>query len=165
MPSLSVDLANKHRVGARASGLRSLPRHDILEGSIDDLNRPLVRIELPGFTDPLVAFIDTGFNGAVLIDEPQANKLGFQIFKQQAQVRLASQREEIFLLGRGQIAWFGESKSITAYVLIETQGERRARIARKTEEEILIGTELLSDCRLEIDFPARRVLIAKVDSD
>lgn len=139
-----------------------MSQHDILEGSIDDLNRPLVRVELAGFSDPLVAFIDTGFNGAILIDEPQAIKLGFQVFKHQAQVRLASQREENFLLGRGKVAWLGESKSVTAYVLIETQDERRVRIARKTEEEILIGTELLSDCRLEIDFPARRVVIVKV---
>ena len=51
---------------------------------------------------------------------------------------------------------------ITAYVLIETPQARRARTARKTEEEILIGTELLFGCRLEIDFPARRVLIAKL---
>jgi hypothetical protein len=50
---------------------------------------------------------------------------------------------------------------MTAYVLIETQDARRARIARKTEEEILIGTELLSGCRLEIDFPARKVLITR----
>jgi hypothetical protein len=46
--------------------------------------------------------------------------------------------------------------------MIETQGERHARNARMTEEEILIGTDLLSDCRLEIDFPARKVLISKV---
>jgi hypothetical protein len=49
-----------------------LPQHEILEGSVDDLNRPLVRIEATGFADPLVAFIDTGFNGAILIDETQA---------------------------------------------------------------------------------------------
>jgi hypothetical protein len=56
----------------------------------------------------------------------------------------------------------GERRTILAHVLIETQGERRARNARETEEEILIGIGLLSDCRLEIDFPARKVLISKV---
>jgi hypothetical protein len=59
-------------------------------------------------------------------------------------------------------SWLGERKTILAHVLIETRGERRARNARETEEEILIGTGLLSDCRLEIDFPARKVLISKV---
>jgi hypothetical protein len=134
-----------------------------LEGSVDDLKRPLVRIETPGFTDPLIAFVDTGFNGALLIDETQAARLGFSVVRNSiAPVRLASQRHENFLRGRGSFLWFGERRAITAYVMIETQGERRARNARKTEEEILIGTDLLSDCRLEIDFPARKVLISKV---
>jgi predicted aspartyl protease len=140
-----------------------LPRREVLEGSIDDLNRPLVRIEVPGFPDPLVAFIDTGFNGAIIIDEPQAARLDFRLSHSwRTSVRLASQREEDFLLGRGAFLWFGERVFISAYVLIETPQARSARIARKTEEEILIGTELLSACRLEIDFPARRVLIEKV---
>jgi predicted aspartyl protease len=134
-----------------------------LEGSVDDLKRPLVRIETPGFTDPLVAFVDTGFNGAILIDETQAARLGFSVARDSIRpVQLASQRNENFLFGQGSFIWLGERRTITAYVLIETQGKRRARNARKTEEEILIGTELLSDCRLEIDFPARKVLISKV---
>jgi hypothetical protein len=75
---------------------------------------------------------------------------------------MASQRNEDFMVGQGSFLWLGEHRIITAYVLIETQGERRARNPRKTEEEILIGTDLLSNCRLEIDFPARKVLISKV---
>jgi predicted aspartyl protease len=141
-----------------------LPPLDTIEGSIDDLNRPLVRIELPGFSDSLIAFIDTGFNGAVILDEAQATTMGFKVSASwHAGVTLASQREETFLLGRGMFQWFGERKEITAYILVETQAERRARIAHKTEEEILIGTELLSACRVELDFPARKVLIVKVE--
>lgn len=133
-----------------------------LEGSVDDRKRPLVRIEAPGFTDPLVAFVDTGFNGALLIDERQAVRLGFSVPRDSVKpVQLASQRNEDFRLGQGSFIWLGERRTIVAYVLIETQDERRARNARKTEEEILIGTELLSDCRLQIDFPARKVLITK----
>jgi predicted aspartyl protease len=134
-----------------------------LEGSVDDLKRPLVRIETPAFTDPLIAFVDTGFNGALLLDERQAARLGFSIARDTIRpVQLASQRNEDFMVGRGSFLWLGERRTITAHVMIETQGERRARNARKTEEEILIGTDLLSDCRLEIDFPARKVLISKV---
>jgi predicted aspartyl protease len=134
-----------------------------LDGSVDDLNRPLVRIEMPGFTDPLVAFVDTGFNGAILVDERQAARLGFLVAKDSiTPVRLASQRNEDFMVGQGSFIWLGERRIILAHVLIETQGERRARNARETEDEILIGTGLLSDCRLEIDFPARKVLISKV---
>jgi hypothetical protein len=80
-----------------------------LEGSVDDLNRPLVRIETPGFTDPLIAFVDTGFNGALLIDETQAARLGFSVArKSSTPVRLASQRNEDFLPGEGSFLWLGE---------------------------------------------------------
>jgi predicted aspartyl protease len=140
-----------------------LPPYERIEGSVDDQKRPLVRIEAPGFSDQLFAFIDTGFNGAILIDETQAAKLGLQISRNSiAPVQLASGRSENFLFGRGAFTWLGERRTITAYVLIETQQARRARTARRTEEEILIGTELLADCRIEIDFPARRVVITKV---
>src|SRR3954462_3359627 len=110
-PRLSIASENKPRAGAHVSGHRSLSPPDIVEGSVDDLNRPLVRVELANFSDPLIAFIDTGFNGALLVDEPQAIKLGFAIFKHRAQVRLASQREENFLLSRGKVAWLGEMRS------------------------------------------------------
>ena len=65
--------------GVPASEYLHLPPPRILTGSIDDLNRPLVRIEARGFPDPLVAFIDTGFNGAVIIDEAQAAKWGLTL--------------------------------------------------------------------------------------
>jgi hypothetical protein len=88
--------------------------------------------------------------------------LGFSVAKDSiTPVRLASQRNEDFLAGQGIFIWLGERRTILAHVLIEAQGERRARNARETEEEILIGTGLLSDCRLEIDFPARKVLISR----
>jgi predicted aspartyl protease len=125
------------------------------------LNRPLVRIDAPGFSGPLVAFVDTGFNAAIIVDLRQAQRLAFRVTKQQTDARLASQRDETFLLGRGRFPWFCEQIPITAYILIETQEALRSRTAPKTEEKILIGTELLAGCRVELDFPARTVLITK----
>jgi hypothetical protein len=73
-----------------------------LEGSVDDRKRPLVRIETAGFTDPLVAVVDTGFNGAILVDETQAARPGFSVERDSiTPVQLASQRKEDFLVGRG----------------------------------------------------------------
>src|SRR5262245_20460767 len=80
-----------HPAGARVSERLSLSPSDILEGAVDDLNRPYCRIEIPHFSDPLLAFIDTGFNGAIVIDELQAEKLSFHVFKNQTVgVRLAN---------------------------------------------------------------------------
>jgi hypothetical protein len=90
-----------------------LPRSELLEGSIDDQRRPLVRIEAPGFPDPLVAFIDTGFNGAVLMDEAQAARLGFRLSRHSiAPAQLASGRMENFMFARGDFTWFGERRPL-----------------------------------------------------
>ncbi|HLH98013.1 MAG TPA: hypothetical protein VKW08_23140 [Xanthobacteraceae bacterium] len=142
-------------------GLPFLPPLEFLEGSVDDLRRPLVRIEAAGFSDPLVAFIDTGFNGAIIVDASQAARFGFLVSSQYARAQLASQRDENFLLGRGRLLWLGEQVSVTAYILIEAPKVRSARRARKIHEEVLIGTELLANCRVELDFPGRRVLVAR----
>jgi predicted aspartyl protease len=84
-----------------------------LEGSVDDRKRPLVRIETPGFADPLVAVVDTGFNGAILIDEMQAARLGFSVERDSiTPVQLASQRKEDFLVGQGSFIWLGERRTI-----------------------------------------------------
>jgi predicted aspartyl protease len=136
-----------------------------LEGAIDQLNRPYVRVDVAGFSDSIIAFIDTGFNGALIVDEAQARRMDLGVQRdQRADVRLASQKEESFYLGRGTLAWFDEAKEITAYVLIESEEQRSERLKGKENEEVLIGTELLLDCRLEIDFVLRKSLIAKADT-
>src|SRR5712691_10853970 len=98
----------------------SLQQRRVLEGAVDQLNRPYVRIDVAGFSDSVIAFIDTGFNGALIADEAQARLMGLVVRRdQRAHARLASQKEESFYLGRGTFSWFDEAKEITAYVLIE----------------------------------------------
>jgi predicted aspartyl protease len=121
-------------------------------------------MDVAGFPDSIIVFIDTGFNGALIVDEAQARRMGLGVRRdQRADVRLASQKEESFYLGRGTFAWFDEAKETTAYVLIESEEQRSERLKGKENEEVLMGTELLLDCRLEIDFVLRKSLIAKTD--
>jgi len=121
-------------------------------------------MDVAGFPDSIIVFIDSGFNGALIVDEAQARRMGLGVLRdQRADVRLASQKEESFYLGRGTFAWFDEAKEITAYVLIESEEQRSERLKGKENEEVLMGTELLLDCRLEIDFVLRKSLIAKTD--
>jgi predicted aspartyl protease len=135
--------------------------YEDLGGSVDDVGQPMVRIKVLNYSDSVIAFIDTGFNGALLIDETQAQRMGLSIAPPRVteQVRLASQRNERFLVARGDFLWFGERRKVTALVMAEPAQARSARRLRTVEEEILIGTELLKDCRLEIDFPKRTVRI------
>lgn len=140
-----------------------MPEPDVIRGAVDDLGRPFVKIDLPGFSEPLTAFIDTGFNGAMIGDEYQAERFGFQIHRQQEVIAtLASQQTERFLLSRGRINWLGAELYISAFVILESDEARVQRRRRKRHEEIVLGVELLLGCKLEIDFRARSLLIARL---
>ncbi|MGV1013502.1 MAG: hypothetical protein ACOYB4_00875 [Methyloceanibacter sp.] len=140
-----------------------MPQPEVIRGGIDHLNRPYVKLNATGFTDPLTAFIDTGFNGSLILDEYQAERMGLKITNQDlVSVILASHRPETFLLCRGRIDWLGEAPFISAFVISETEEERSARRRRKREEEIVIGVELLLGCRLAIDFAARSVTVTRL---
>lgn len=131
---------------------------------MDDLGRPFVKLDIAGFPAPVTALIDTGFNGAMIVDEYQAMRMGLQISRQhRINAVLASQQPETFLLGRGRIRWLGEQPFISAFVIIETEQERIGRRRQKKEEEIVFGVELLLDCKLEIDFAARSLTIARIE--
>jgi predicted aspartyl protease len=136
----------------------------VILGGVDDFNRPFVKLELIGFSEPLTAFIDTGFNGAIILDEYQAERTGFEISKLHTiRATLASEQVESFWLGQGRISWLGEEPFVSAYVLAETERQRRERRRRKRGEEIVLGVELLLNCRLEIDFPSRSVVITRLE--
>jgi predicted aspartyl protease len=131
---------------------------------VDDRYRPFVKLNVAGFSDPVTALIDTGFNGAMIVDEYQATQMGLQIMRQhRISAVLASQQPEIFLLCRGRISWLGEQPFISAFVILETEQERLLRRRQTREEEIVLGVELLLNCTLEIDFAARSLTIARLD--
>jgi predicted aspartyl protease len=140
-----------------------LQRPELIQGGIDALNRPFVKLDIPGFSEPLTAFIDTGFNGSMILDEYQTEKIGLRIAKNHfIEAVLASQRPQTFWLCRGWISWMGREVFITALVVVETEAERLARRRPKREEDIVIGVELLLNCRLDIDFMARTVIITRL---
>jgi predicted aspartyl protease len=137
-----------------------LPRLDVLHGTLDHLNRPYVKLALKGFPEPVKAFVDTGFNGSLIVDQDQAERMGLLVTKRHfVTAVLASQQPEPFYLSRDQIAWLGEEPFISPLIIQETERERLARLRRKREEEIVLAVELLIGCRLEIDFAARTVAI------
>jgi hypothetical protein len=109
----------------------------------------------------LVAIIDTAFSGAIIVNAVQAVQFGFEVSSQLAHAELAARRKEDFLIAQGRISWLGEDVPIAALVLTDAPREPTARGARRAREEILIGTELLANCRVDLDFPARRVLITR----
>jgi predicted aspartyl protease len=140
-----------------------LPPRETIRGGVDHLNRPFVRLGVTGFAEPVTAFIDTGFNGSLIVDEYQAQQMGFQVTKiHSITALLASQRSETFLLCRGRINWLGDEPFITALVISETETQRLERRRRKRNEEVVLGVELLINCKLEVDFVRRSVSITRL---
>jgi hypothetical protein len=99
----------------------------------------------------------------MILDEYQAERMSLEIAKRHSiSAVLASQSTETFLLCRGRINWLGGNPFTSAFVISETEEQRLRRRRRKQQEEIVLGVELLHDCRLEIDFAARAVSIARL---
>ena len=74
---------------------------------------------------------------------------------------LASGQDQKFQIWRGEIDWFGEKRSVDLDVPdIERHHDDRSSTNRRTS--IVIGTKLLSFCKLEIDFIDRALKIIKL---
>ena len=118
----------------------------MVEGYVDIYGNPVIELvvegELSKVRIPMI--VDTGFNGDLCIPIPLAVELGVQLIDT-AQVELAdgTMSEELVFAGKAHL------------------GERswRAEIYLTQSNEALIGTRLLKDEVLRIDFPRRQLTI------
>jgi predicted aspartyl protease len=122
-------------------------------GSIDELGRPVVRIEVPG-RDGFLAVIDTGFNRSLLMQALEAEAMGFEITEEVADVELGTTLKVQVHRAIGSIRWLDRIIKVEALVANEELSVHRPDIARA-----LIGTALLADCLLLLDFRTRLVEI------
>jgi predicted aspartyl protease len=128
-------------------------------GHADLRHRPLINLSIPGREDPVLALIDTGFNGYLLTNHNVAQQLDFRLPGIEISVELAGHTVRRFELADGRIDWFGEIRQVP--VLVSSDEPAMSTVA--DEPWILIGTALLNPHRLIIDFSTRRVLIAQAD--
>lgn len=129
---------------------------EALEGWIDDIDQPFVRLRLGRLEDPSPVVIDTGFNGQLLMSRILAIEAGFEISDSKQSVTLGDEQEQSLRRAHGTVDWFGIHRSVVAFVYEPSQSEKR-RPSRPAK----IGTQLLNDARLEIDFVARAVRISR----
>jgi predicted aspartyl protease len=128
-------------------------------GHVDARNRPLVTFSVPGHEDAVLALVDTGFNGYLLMHADVAKGLGFLVTDVTIPVEFAGYaRREVNLAG-GRITWFDQT--IDVDVLVTT--EERPRNVGSDEPIALIGAGLLNPHRLVVDFGSRRVSITQDD--
>ena len=122
-------------------------------GTVDDLGRPVVRVEVLE-RDGFLAVIDTGFNRSLLLQAAQAQAIGFVITQNIETVELGTSAHANVRRGYGTIQWLDRSVQVEAYISDEPVAAHRPDTARA-----LIGTELLAKCLLLVDFAGRVVEI------
>ena len=128
-----------------------------LIGSVDLLGRPLVRVRPGGQDDDLLAIVDTGFNGEIMMGMHAARALRVLLFPDAVDVELGTGAVERVLEGRLPVRWLDEER--VAKVLVSVGWP-----APKPDTPVaLIGTRLLRPHLLLVDFAAGTVEIESHD--
>ena len=120
----------------------------MIKGKISDNNEPLISLKLKGATrsHKVLAIIDTGFNGYLAVPRNIIMGQGWQLIGSE-KYEVATGKLEVFDVFLGEIEWGKKSKSVYAMVT--------------DSQDILIGTKLLKDSTLIINFPAKKVRITE----
>lgn len=121
-----------------------MPRR--IEGYVNEDREPVLEISIPGLDEPLEAIVDTGFNGTLLIPRQYAEQAGF-ILRATEHFTLADGSLMQASVMRGLVLWFGAEQEVDV-VAVEA-------------DSVLLGTEMLDGCKLEIDFTKRRLFITR----
>ena len=101
---------------------------------------PFVRLKLISAMDEeieLSAIIDIGYNGEVILSENKIQEMGLE-FLGTIDTELADGRIVELDLFKGRIRWFGRIKEVA--------------VGASRSEDTLLGTLLLADCELDINF-------------
>jgi clan AA aspartic protease len=101
---------------------------------------PMVRLKLISAMEEeieLNAIIDTGYNGEVILSEKKIQEMGLE-FLGTIDTELADGRIVELDLFRGRIKWFGRIQEVA--------------VGASRSDDTLLGTLLLADCELDINF-------------
>ena len=111
----------------------------MLSGIIEQSRYPklILPFVMHGKPMDLKFLVDTGFDSEVALSYGHADRFDLEIL-QYAKVTYASGKSEQEIIARGKIVWFGE--------------ERDVRVILSDDEEPAIGTRLLKDCVMTMDF-------------
>ncbi len=115
-------------------------------GYLDEAKRPRIRVNVDGRRTSLSveALLDTEFNGDLCLPVEVAVQLGLEPI-QVVEVEKADESLESMLVFAGSIEWFGNPREVDI-LLTDTS-------------EALIGTRLLENTRVTLDFPESLVMI------
>jgi clan AA aspartic protease len=119
----------------------------VLKGIVNDREEPVINLHLitsKGHAHFHPVIIDTGFNGNLSVPEKLAKRYGWTwIGNESYEIATGDVVEQKVFLG--EIRWFGSSQQVYAVA--------------SHAEDILMGTRLLRQQRLNIDFRTRKLRI------
>ena len=120
----------------------------MIGGSIDQYGHPLIEVEVGGIrgTTKVFALVDSGFDGELCLPMEIAVPLGLELSGIET-IQLADGSTRRQLLFIGFIRW--------------EEASRTARILLTEADEAMVGTELMTDRCLTIDFRSGEVRIEK----
>lgn len=112
--------------------------------------KPLAEIEIIGSRGrhKCEALVDTGFDGFVTLSRNVAVQLGLELVAIQ-RMAIADGREIDAYVVEGKVAFLGRTSTVFIHL--------------SDSDEALIGTYLLGDCELTIDFHLRNIRIVRKD--
>ena len=112
-----------------------------IEGHVDfSTFSPLVKVKLISSSDEEIEFstiVDTGYNGEVILPEREVQKMGLEFLGTIDSELANGQIVEIDLF-RGRINWFNKIQEVA--------------IGASQSDDILLGTLLLANCNLNVNF-------------
>jgi clan AA aspartic protease len=94
----------------------------------------------------ITAIIDTGFDGSICLPTVLAVRLGLELTGQ-TEVELADGTVTRQLVFAGSAHLLGKTREVAIYLT--------------DSDDALLGTALLADCRLTIDFPTDKVKLVR----
>jgi predicted aspartyl protease len=123
-------------------------------GSVDHYLRPILRLKFAGQEDELIALIDTGFNGQLLMSQTLALRLNVQVNEFEDVVTLADGSLVAARQGHVTVEWFGKARNVHVQI---TPTHAKQRVSEG--DFVLLGTRLIAPDNLEIQFGRKTVTL------
>jgi len=114
-------------------------------GWIDARHRPLINLRVPNRQDPVPALIDTGFNGELLTHGSGADVFSWKLTGVYEEVQAVG-GAPLTAMALATIIWNGRVRDVTVHIVLNQNQRRRG------DPGAIIGTLLLNDSKLTIDF-------------
>ena len=117
-----------------------------------------MRLLFAGRDDEVIALLDTGFNGALLMAEADVADLGVRVSPLASHAKMGDGRVVELRRAQCTVYWLGELRRTEVLVSSEPDQHRGP-----DEPVVVIGTQLLAPNMLLIDFSAGSVEIETQD--